>query len=319
MTEGGDHVAAAGGDSASETSSGTGSNLPSADSTPVPTGVPGSVPDIMAMSPEQALVHLNKLITSLLALHGCVVDESAIEDDEDEHANGNSENGHSDGHAENHPDEHQHKHTRRWSSNDVGDSSIDDIGSPRRSHERSKKASFFLAEAHEVAMLVDGGEGETITISEVAQMQIMAIAKRFWSKTKPDISVSKYLQRLHKYCPSSTAVYLTAGVYIYRLCIGRQTVPLTELSVHRLVLAAVRVASKSLEDMTHPQSRYATVGGISAHDLFRLEVALLFLVDFQLKVDHDVLSEALSLWTDVSVQSVRLVEHHQSRKRTRSS
>jgi hypothetical protein len=147
----------------------------------------------------------------------------------------------------------------------------------------------------------------------------MAIAKRFWSKTKPDISVSRYLERLHRYCPSSTAVYLSVGVYIYRLCIVRQTIPLTELSVHRLVLAAVRIASKLHEDMTHPQSRYATVGGISSHDLFRLEIALLFLVDFNLKIDHDVLAQAVEQWGDLTAQSVKVCENQQSRKRTRSS
>lgn len=136
--------------------------------------------------------------------------------------------------------------------------------------------------------------------------QRYAIARRFWSKTVPEISIRKYLDRLHKYCPASTAVYLAAGVYIYRLCIVLQMIPLTELSVHRLVLASIRIAAKALEDAQHPQARFATAAGVSPADLYRLEVALLFILDFNIKVDHDILQAALATWGEVQVQATSL-------------
>lgn len=121
----------------------------------------------------------------------------------------------------------------------------------------------------------------------------MGICKRFWSKIAPDITIWDYLQRIHKYCPNSTAVYLTSATYIYRLSVILQIIPVTKLCVHRLVLAALRVASKSLEDVTYLQKRFATVGGVSTADLNRLEIAFLFLLDFDIKVDNRIMKECL--------------------------
>ncbi|ANB14192.1 Pcl7p [Sugiyamaella lignohabitans] len=140
------------------------------------------------------------------------------------------------------------------------------------------------------------------------QEQKLVIARRFWSKTTPQISVQKYLLRLYKYCPSSTSAYLSAGLYIYRLCIILQTIPLTDLSVHRLALAAIRIACKGIEDINHSQSRFAMAAGVSTSDLYRLEIALLFLLDFNIKVDHDALQRALDVWAEVEVQARHVLE-----------
>ncbi|KAK9241096.1 cyclin-domain-containing protein [Lipomyces kononenkoae] len=117
------------------------------------------------------------------------------------------------------------------------------------------------------------------------------ISRRFWSKSTPGIDIEKYLQRIHQYCPISTAVYLATSLYIYRLCIVNQVIPLTPLNVHRLVIAALRVASKSLEDINHLQKRFAKVGGLSEQELCRLEIGFLFLMDFDLKIEVDVLEQ----------------------------
>lgn len=135
----------------------------------------------------------------------------------------------------------------------------------------------------------------------------MAISRRFWSKHEPAISVKQYLDRMHKYCPVSTSVYITAAVYIYRLCIVLQMVPLTNLSVHRLTLACLRVACKNIEDQTHPQKRYAAVGGVSLSDLYRLEVTLLFLLEFDVAIDSQVLTEFLKIIAEFHVQSLRII------------
>jgi hypothetical protein len=116
----------------------------------------GRIPDIMEITPEQALVYLNKFLMSLLALHGCVMDDSAIEDEEE-----------SPDVLEVAPPNWSHEpvqvrlaRRRRWSSDDVGETSTEDMAhlgddsTARRSSDRAKKASFFLAEAHEVALLV---------------------------------------------------------------------------------------------------------------------------------------------------------------------
>jgi hypothetical protein len=116
-------------------------------------------------------------------------------------------------------------------------------------------------------------------------IQHAAIARRFFSKRPPPFSISTYLARQHAYCPHSPGVYLTAAHYIHRLCIVERVLPVTNRTVHRLSLAAVRIAAKALEDNKWSQQRVAQVGGVSPTQLLNLEVALCFLLDFELGVD----------------------------------
>lgn len=128
------------------------------------------------------------------------------------------------------------------------------------------------------------------------------IARRFNSSARapPPIHPWDYLLRLHHYCPMSQSVYLSASLYLTRLCAPPQLVgsshdkgtvspgppvTLTPLNVHRLLLAALRIACKVIEDINFKQQRYASIAGVSTLDLYRLEIALLFLLDFDVFTD----------------------------------
>ncbi|KAF2237066.1 cyclin-domain-containing protein [Viridothelium virens] len=112
--------------------------------------------------------------------------------------------------------------------------------------------------------------------------QYEAIARKFFSKKPPPISLEAYLERLHRYCPMSTAVYLAGGAYIHSICVEERSVPITARTAHRLVLASLRVAMKALEDLRYPQQRFAGVGGVSGRELMFLEVSLCYMIDFEL-------------------------------------
>ncbi|TGZ77114.1 cyclin-related 2, partial [Ascodesmis nigricans] len=116
-----------------------------------------------------------------------------------------------------------------------------------------------------------------------------AIAKKFYSKSAPTIPLEPYLFRLHRFCPLSTAVYLTASFYLHKLVMVEQLIELTPLTAHRLLLAALRVASKTIEDLQHAHARFAKVSGCSPEELRRLEVAFCYAMDFDLKVDCEML------------------------------
>lgn len=126
-----------------------------------------------------------------------------------------------------------------------------------------------------------------------------ALARKFFSKKPPPISTEKYLLRLHRYCPMSTAVYLAASHYINRLTVIEHVLPVTPRNVHRLLLASLRVAMKALEDLSYPHSRFARVGGVSETELGRLEISFCFLTDFELKVDAGQLLNELTSLRDV--------------------
>ncbi|CUS13644.1 unnamed protein product [Tuber aestivum] len=138
----------------------------------------------------------------------------------------------------------------------------------------------------------DGGEEmKIIGVGAKGAFQNGAITRKFWSKAAPGISIEDYLFRIHRFCPLSTAVYLAASVYLHRLAVTERIIPITRLNVHRLLLAALRVASKGLEDMSHPHKRFAKVGGLTELELSRLEVSFCFLMNFDLKVDKAALEK----------------------------
>jgi hypothetical protein len=130
--------------------------------------------------------------------------------------------------------------------------------------------------------------------AEVARLQQLVIARKFFCKTPPNVSIEAYLTRLQRYCPMSTAVYLAAGSYIHRLCVEDKLVPATRRTVHRLVLASLRVAMKALEDLRYSQERFSVVGGVRQEELRSLEVSLCYLTNFELQVSHDAMQKRMS-------------------------
>jgi hypothetical protein len=143
------------------------------------------------------------------------------------------------------------------------------------------------------------GDKDASEADRAGGVQHHVLAKRFYSKKAPPISLEQYLQRLHKYCPMSTAVYLAASIYITRMVDIERTLAVTPRNVHRLVLAGLRVAMKALEDLSYPHSRFARVGGVTERELTRLEITFCFLTDFGLRVDPRALTRQLTLLRNV--------------------
>ena len=126
---------------------------------------------------------------------------------------------------------------------------------------------------------------------EPLHIQHGAISRKFYSKKPPPISLGEYLSRLHHYCPMSTATYLATSLYIHRLAVVEKILPVTTRNAHRLLLAGLRVAMKALEDLSYPHARVAKVGGVSEVELGRLEVSFCFVMNFDLKVDQEMLHQ----------------------------
>lgn len=135
-------------------------------------------------------------------------------------------------------------------------------------------------------------------------VQHAAIARRFFSKTAPPFTLSDYLVRFHHFCPHSPGVYLAAVGYIHRLCVSDLAVPATNRTVHRLTLAAIRVAAKALEDNKWAQERVAKVGGVSPQQLMNLEITLCFLLDFELFVDEKIMARRMFLLQEAARHSM---------------
>ncbi|KAL9001560.1 MAG: hypothetical protein Q9169_000135 [Polycauliona sp. 2 TL-2023] len=133
-----------------------------------------------------------------------------------------------------------------------------------------------------------------------------AVARKFYSKVPPPIPLKEYLLRLQKYCPMSTSVFLAAGLYIYRLAVIQKSIPVTIRNAHRLLLGALRVAGKAVDDTNFRHKRFAHVGGVTEPELGRLEIAFCFLTNFDLRVTPEMLSEYVKAAQDTGLMYEKL-------------
>lgn len=104
----------------------------------------------------------------------------------------------------------------------------------------------------------------------------------------PGISIAKYLERVYKYTSCSPSCFVAGYIYIDRLVHKQPNFPVISLNIHRLLLTSVMIAAKMLDDAHYNNAFYARVGGVSIAELNRLEVDLLFRLDFRLKVTANV-------------------------------
>ncbi|KAJ2083376.1 cyclin-like protein interacting with PHO85 [Coemansia sp. RSA 988] len=110
----------------------------------------------------------------------------------------------------------------------------------------------------------------------------------FHSRAVPSISVKDYLQRVAKFVCLENDTLLSVLVYLDRIGRAqshRPSLSLSPFNIHRLVITSIVVAHKFNSDIFFNNARYAKVGGIPLGEMNQLELELLFLMKFDLKVD----------------------------------
>jgi hypothetical protein len=100
-------------------------------------------------------------------------------------------------------------------------------------------------------------------------------------------------------------VLLTALVYISRVSQSGRLV-LTSRSVHRVLLVAVMLAHRYLEDSPADCQWFAQVGGVSKEELKRLETLFLAAIEWRLYVSH---AHTDRVQFDISMQIAAAVLH----------
>lgn len=109
-------------------------------------------------------------------------------------------------------------------------------------------------------------------------------ATRFDAVRCPVISVRDYLHRLHSYFACSTECFVLALIYVDRLVQRQPQFQLSHLNVHRVVLAALTIAAKFLDDRYYSNDYYGRVGGVRVKELNALEMRMLDLLKWRLIV-----------------------------------
>jgi len=105
----------------------------------------------------------------------------------------------------------------------------------------------------------------------------------FSASSPPDVSIADYLARIVKYTPCSAECYILALIFIDRVAQNHR-VHVNSYNIHRLLLTAILISAKLLDDTTYNNKYYSHVGGISVKELNFLECKMLALMNYDLNV-----------------------------------
>ncbi|KAL8153127.1 hypothetical protein V2J09_010887 [Rumex salicifolius] len=159
-------------------------------------------------------------------------------------------------------------------------------GEPGGNHDSTDPPRVLLILALVLERLV--ARNENLAVAETAAAangpQSKNVMKVFDGVRAPSISIPKYLERIYKYTKCSPSCFVVGYVYIDRLVHRHPHLLLVSVNVHRLLVTTVMVASKMFDDEHYDNAFFARVGGVSNAELNRLEVELLFLLDFHVMV-----------------------------------
>jgi hypothetical protein len=114
--------------------------------------------------------------------------------------------------------------------------------------------------------------------------------RRFDSSRIAQISVQDYLERLKRFGHFDTA-FVVALIYIDRLIAADCNFSVTSRNVHRLLITCTTVAEKYYNDTYYCNTYYANVGGVCLTELNRLEITILYVLMWRLRVSDEEFAE----------------------------
>lgn len=111
----------------------------------------------------------------------------------------------------------------------------------------------------------------------------------FHCYVRPSVPIGSYLKGIANAIHAPEQAYAIAMVYIQRLLEGARRdgdakIKLNLLTIHRIVLTALLLASKYLDDNHFSNASFARIGGVSLEELNRAEIEFLFKIRFVLRV-----------------------------------
>lgn len=109
----------------------------------------------------------------------------------------------------------------------------------------------------------------------------------FHSSKVPLISLHRYLERVLSFAPCSNSCFIIALIYIDRIIQNNSDFILNSLSVHRMLITSVMLATKFFDDETFNNLYYAKVGGLQVFELNQLETKFLTLINFTLIIPSE--------------------------------
>ena len=104
-----------------------------------------------------------------------------------------------------------------------------------------------------------------------------------YSKNIPVLPLNKYLIRIMKYTDCENNTLIVGYLYAMKL-IQKENFVLGINNVYRLLLGAIILAIKFMEDIKYDNSYYCNIGGISNQELNLIEYSLFTRIDFSINL-----------------------------------
>jgi len=195
----------------------------------------------------------------------------------------------------------------RKQASECGSDATTECGSDATNAAATQRAEVFQAP---VGMVLPAGpefvHGLGIVLSGLVQVAATTPGRphkvaRFHSVRAPGMLIADYLKRIRKLFLCSDECFVLALVYIDRVGKTDASAEVCDLTVHRLVAAAVMLAAKFHDDMYYSNAHYAKASGLSLKEVNVLEKEMLKLLGWQLHVQpqayqlyHSLVSQATS-------------------------
>lgn len=114
----------------------------------------------------------------------------------------------------------------------------------------------------------------------------------FFSVSRPEIPTKDYIRRLVSYTQCSPSAFVVMMVYLDRIARSNTRLSVTPYNMHRLLVTALTLACKMLDDRCFSNVHYAKVGGIpTAREMNRLELQFLSYLKYRLHVSLETYEE----------------------------
>lgn len=109
----------------------------------------------------------------------------------------------------------------------------------------------------------------------------------FFGVSRPPISPHDYIRRLVLYSHSSRATLIIMLVYVQRIAKSEPRLRLCDLNMHRLLITALTLACKLMDDRCFSNAHYARVGGVpSSEEMTTLEILMMRFMEHKLFVEE---------------------------------
>ena len=129
----------------------------------------------------------------------------------------------------------------------------------------------------------------------------------------PSIKIKDYLGLFYKYGNMNISTFILMVIYIDRLC-NKHKIKLSYLTIHKLFLSSLIVATKYNEDETYFFKIYAKLGGVTISDLEYLELCFVTSLDFDLYINDELYDKYHNYFADENSDDDDDIEEEEEEK-----